>query len=65
MACEAGIPYQASNLKFRIEKHITSGKHEKKASQSVRQMTLAFMAQESEFDRKLATRRGKYSTFKG
>ena len=46
MTCEAGIPYPASNLKFRIEKHITSAKHEKKASQCVRQMTLAFTAQE-------------------
>ena len=55
MACEAGITYQASNLKFRIEKHITSGKHEKNTGQRVRQMTLAFTAQEIEFDRELAT----------
>ena len=55
MACRAGIPYQASNLKFRIEKHITSGKHEKKASQRVRQMTLVFTAQENELLRELAT----------
>ena len=55
MACEAGIPYQASNLKFRIEKHITSGKLKKEVSQRVRQSTLAFRAQENEFDRELAT----------
>ena len=54
MACKSGIPYQASNLKFRIEKHITYGKHAKKASQRVRQMTLVFTAQENEFLRELA-----------
>ena len=53
-ACSVGFSYQAANLKYRIDSHINTGKHEKQALQRNRQQTLVSnAATENEFEKEL------------
>ena len=53
-ACSVGFSYQAANLKYRIDSHYNTGKHEKQALQRNRQQTLVSnAATENEFEKEL------------
>ena len=53
-ACSVGFSYQAANLKYRIDSHYKTGKHEKQALQRNRQQTLVSnAATENEFEKEL------------
>ena len=53
-ACSVGFSYRAANLKYRIDSHIKTEKHEKQALQRNRQQTLVSnAATENEFEKEL------------
>ena len=50
-ACSVGFSYQAANLKYRIDSHYKTGKHEKQALQ--RNSLVSNAATENEFEKEL------------